>query len=140
MINADQLLAHAVGDYILQSDWMANEKTKRSAAALAHCLAYTVPFVVLVGSSGDLGILWRSWKALAVIAATHFVIDRWRLARFVVYAKNFLAPRAWWFPWSKCKGTGYEESRPPWLAVWLLIIADNVMHIAINGAALRWLS
>jgi len=24
-------------------------------------------------------------------------------------------------------------------AVWLLIIADNTAHVAINGAALRWL-
>ena len=28
MFTADQLVAHAVGDYILQSHWMATEKTK----------------------------------------------------------------------------------------------------------------
>lgn len=127
MITADQLLCHAVGDYLLQSDWMANAKTKRSIAALAHVLTYALPFL----------LLRPSVAALAVIIGTHFVIDRWRLARFAVWAKNFLGPgnRAWF----ECTATGYPPDRPPWLAVWLLIIADNVMHVAINGAALRWL-
>ena len=38
MVTADQLLCHAVGDYVLQSDWMANTKTKRSVACLVHVL------------------------------------------------------------------------------------------------------
>ena len=39
LITADQLLAHAVGDYVLQSDWMATEKATKSLAALAHAVA-----------------------------------------------------------------------------------------------------
>jgi hypothetical protein len=27
---------------------------------------------------------------------------------------------------------------PAWLAIWLMIIADNTMHIICNAAALRW--
>ena len=126
MITADQLLCHAVGDYVLQSDWMATTKTKRSVAALAHVVTYALPFL----------LLRPSLAALAVIVGTHFVIDRWRLARFVCWAKNWLGPNR---PWSECSATGYPNDRPPWMAVWLLIIADNVMHVAINGAALRWL-
>lgn len=140
MITADQLVAHAVGDYVLQSDWMANEKTKRSAAALAHVVTYSLPFL----------LLGASWFAVAAIAASHFAIDRWRLARFVVWLKNGLAPgyimgaggearRVWNYPWSLCSGTGYVSTRPPWLATWLLIIADNVMHVLCNGLALRYL-
>ena len=130
MITADQLVAHAIGDYLLQSDWMANEKTRLSAAAAIHALTYTLVFVLLTDSLA----------ALAVIAGTHFVIDRWRLARFVVFAKNFFSPAALWPRWSECSGTGYHKDRPPWLAVWLLIIADNVMHVCINAVALRWLT
>ena len=129
MITADQLLAHATGDYLLQSDWMANEKTSKSLAALAHALSYTVPFLFLTSS----------WPALAVIAGTHFVIDRWRLARYVVWAKNLLGPKRFRYSWAECKATGYHKDRPPWMAVWLLIVADNVMHVAINGLALRYL-
>lgn len=146
MITADQLVAHAIGDYVLQSDWMANEKTKKSAAALCHAGVYSLTFL----------IFHPSFVAFMVILATHFAIDRWRLARYVVYAKNFLAPKWFdfktiidgvqyaemrknWHSWADCSGTGYHKDRPAWLAVWLLIIADNVMHIVINGLALRYL-
>ena len=90
-----------------------------------------------------------SWTKSAC-CASHFAIDRWRLARYVVWAKNRLAP---WGrgelvnvgrrsgtgicvekapravppnkPWSVCKATGYDPDRPQWMTVWLLIIADN---------------
>lgn len=148
MITADALLCHVVGDYILQSDWMANTKTKRSVAALAHVLTYALPFL----------LLRPSWFALFVIVSTHFVIDRWRLARFVVWAKNFIAPAGYVevkrrqigsepvtairgrnYEWSQCKDTGYGPLTPPFMAVWLLIIADNIMHVLINGLALTYL-
>jgi hypothetical protein len=155
-ISADQLLAHAIGDYVLQSDWMALEKTKKNIAALAHALCYTLPFLFLT----------TSLPALGFIFSTHFLIDRWRLARYVVWAKNFLSPAQtlgeeisttwshpdgretvektrppviWWHPWAECVGTGYHKDRPPWLAVWLLIIADNVLHVCMNGIALKYL-
>lgn len=127
MITALQLVAHGVGDYILQSDWMATTKTSKSIPALAHVVMYTLPFLMIT----------RAWQALLFIAVTHFVIDRWRLARYVVWAKNFLAPRAAWPPpWSACSATGYPPDRPAWLTVWLLIIADNLMHVLCNGFAL----
>lgn len=156
MITADQLLAHAIGDYVLQSDWMANEKTKKSIAAVCHAVCYSLPFLIFKPSI----------VAFMVICGTHFIIDRWRLARFVVYAKNFISPNVtrtrhydevattaggvphyveritvsqWWQPWATCSATGYFNERPPWMAVWLLIIADNVMHVLINGLALRYL-
>lgn len=163
-ITGSQLVAHGVGDYILQSNWMANTKTTKSVACLAHVVTYTLPFLCLT----------FSWKALLFIAGTHFVIDRWRLARYVVWAKNFLAPK--WMtpdgssevpatlsypngvapdpanplkgatlvsvrnlPWAYCSRTGYGPETPVWLATWLMIIADNTMHAICNGIALTWL-
>jgi len=126
VITADQLVAHAVGDYILQSDWMATEKTKQNLAAAAHALTYGIPFLFLAPSP----------LALAVIIGTHFVIDRFRLARYLVWAKNWLGPNR---PWSECVATGYPADRPAWLTVWLLIIADNVLHVLINGLSLYYL-
>lgn len=41
------LLAHLVGDYLLQSDWMANEKTKRRWPAWAHAITYGLPFLLV---------------------------------------------------------------------------------------------
>ena len=50
--HADQLVAHAVGDHVLQSDWCANEKTKWSAAAAIHVAPYVVPFLLLAERGG----------------------------------------------------------------------------------------
>ena len=160
------IVCHLIGDYVLQSDWMAQTKTSRSPAAVAHALTYTLPFLVIT----------RSPLALAIIAGSHFVIDRFRLARFVCWAKNFIAPRWIDVPmklceyhsgekslregaflprpglcpmcksahrirhhsWAECSATGYHADRPPWLSVWLLIIADNTMHLVANGLALAF--
>ena len=168
------LLAHLVGDYLFQSDWMAQEKVKKSTAALAHAVTYTLPFLFLT----------RAPLALLFICITHFVIDRWRLAKYVCWAKNWLAPK--WiprdvriegvkhialvydannpqeltpglvklyrreylrnYPWAECQMSGYrigegEEAslpgaKPAWMAVWLLIITDNTLHLLCNAFAL----
>lgn len=130
MITADQLVAHAIGDYVLQSDWMASEKTKRSLAALVHAYTYSIPFLFVDGAS---------WAAIVAIVGSHFVIDRWRLARYIVWAKNLIGPVSAYRPWAECSATGYPPDRPPWMAVWLLIIADNTLHVLCNGLALAYL-
>lgn len=122
-----QLILHLIGDYVTQSDWMAQNKTKAFVPAWCHAFVYALPFNVVAST--------RGWL---VILLTHFFIDRYRLARHVVFAKNFLTPGP--FPkWEDCKATGYPSSSPPWLSVWLMIAADNTLHLAINYAALRWL-
>jgi hypothetical protein len=118
LFSADQIVAHLVGDYILQSHWMATEKVRNTLAAASHAITYTLPFAF---------ITW-SLPALALICGAHFVMDRWRLARFVVWVKNGCR-------WPMTE-TGYPEDVPQWMAVWLLIIADNVLHILINGVVL----
>lgn len=41
-------------------------------------------------------------------------------------------------PWAECSATGYHKDRPAWLAVWLLIIGDNVLHVVLNGIAFAY--
>lgn len=123
----EQLLLHLIGDYITQTDWMAREKIKRNEAAFVHAFLYSLPFVLLT----------QSLLALLVIFWSHFYIDRYRLARYVVFAKNWVTDRS--LTWSDCSATGYPSSAPVWLTTWLLIIADNTLHLSINYAALRWL-
>lgn len=123
------LLAHLVGDYLIQSDWMASEKTKKWWPAIAHGITYTIPYALVT----------QSLLALAVIAGTHIVIDHYRLARHVGWLKNQAAPKAYRSAWAESKGTGYPADKPAWMAVWLMIIADNTMHLIINAAAVLWL-
>lgn len=129
IFTADQFVAHLVGDYILQSHWMATEKTKRSFAAAIHAVCYTLPFLLIT----------QSPLALAIIVGTHFVIDRWRLARFVVWLKNWPFQSFWGHDRIRLKpltATGYQDDVPAWLSVWLLIITDNTLHIICNGLAI----
>lgn len=130
MFTADQLVAHAVGDYILQSHWMATEKTKNSVAAAVHAVTYTLPFLLITHSP----------EALAIICGTHFLVDRYRLARFVVWFKNgplkMVRTDHGWLRLKPVTATGYQEDVPAWLSVWLLIAADNIIHVIINALAI----
>jgi hypothetical protein len=128
-----QVFCHVVGDFFLQSDWQANNKYKHKLVALFHAILYTVPFLVakLLLSTG-------SWISLIVICLTHAIIDHYKLANYVGWAKNWIGferPQ----PWYLCKATGYNADRPVWLTVWLSIITDNTIHLTINYLALKYL-
>lgn len=120
------VLAHMIGDYLIQSDWMAQEKTKRWAPAILHGVSYGLPFLFLTTSP----------LALLVIVGTHILIDHYRLARHVVWFKNQFAPKNFR---PGHTATGHGENRPDFLAVWLLIIADNIIHIIINWVSVVYL-
>ena len=124
-----QLILHLIGDYLLQSDWMALNKTKCSKAAAAHAVTYSLPFLLICPSA----------EAFLVICITHFFIDRFRLARYVVFAKSRLGPKKYWHKWEDCKETGYHKDVPQWLSLWLLVACDNTIHLLINYMALEYL-
>ena len=125
----DQLLAHVLGDYVLQTDHQAQEKTRQNIPAALHALTYTAAFLPIT----------RDPRALATIATTHFFIDRYRLARYLNYAKNQAAPKQFRPPFPHLPtDTGYSPDRPPFLTVWLLIITDNFLHLTINRLALKY--
>ncbi len=157
-----QLIAHLIGDYILQSGWMALKKSKVSWICAIHCIAYTLAFTFVT----------QSWAALAVICITHFFIDRFGLARYVIYAKESMRPGGP-YPWSWCSLSGYfdvekalehvkemsererlqhwmewyasaasdpDQNRPIWIRIWLLIITDNTLHLLCNYLAIAYLT
>lgn len=114
-MNMNELLAHLVGDYILQSHWMAVNKSKRWLPAIIHGICYTLPFLLITLNP----------VAVAIICVTHIIIDRFALAKYVARVKN------WTFT-----DSGYPEETPIWLWIWLNIILDNTIHIFINHLAL----
>lgn len=146
-----QVILHLAGDYLLQSDHMSGKKRTSSAWAGFHAITYSLPF----------WLLQPSWAAWSVICGSHFLIDRFGLARYGVWAKNIvlgLWPK-WivtrfsgdsvqvdeWnkdrrrLSWENCKITGYPSEVQPWLAGTLIIVADNTIHLLINWASLEWL-
>ena len=157
LVTGDQFILHAIGDYVLQSDWQANNKTKAHFPAFCHALTYSLPFLMLTQSP----VAWLT------IFGTHFLIDRYRLARYVCWAKNVIFGRSmWWWkmagdsewssgsicppgsaishfgatlPWKDCAATGYPPDRPAWLAMWLMVACDNCLHVVINGTCIKYL-
>lgn len=150
-------LCHGAGDFMFQSSWMASQKTRSHLPALLHVAVYGTIFAA---------VLHPSLLALAVIVGTHFLIDRYRLARYACWASGWLAPwrrelrssnkealqaftqltgmsPLWWVPpnkkWSECSRTGYDPAVPAHMSDWLLILVDNLIHLSINAAALAWL-
>jgi hypothetical protein len=127
MLIAEVILAHMVGDYLLQSHWMAVEKTKHWWPAIVHGVAYGLPFLLITQN------VW----ALLVIVGTHIVIDRYRLARHVTWFKNQVGPAEFRPSWEEAKvNAGFSANTPAWLSTWLMIIADNTLHVLINIAAI----
>ncbi len=146
-----QLILHLLGDYLLQSEHMAKNKRNSSFWAGFHAIVYSLPFFLLE----------PSWFAWSMICGSHFLIDRFGLARFVVLAKNIvlgLWPQ-WllqqiyrsagrdeeWkndrqrLTWVNCRTTGYPSDVQPWLAGIMIIVSDNTIHLLINWASLQWL-
>jgi hypothetical protein len=72
------LAGHRLGDWVVQSDWQATNKTRSWAALAAHVASYHL----LMGLLLLIPILrdgWPAWKALAALtvsATTHALIHR----------------------------------------------------------------
>lgn len=150
------LLCHFVGDFWLQTDWMALNKSKKTWNCLVHVLIYTSCFFVLT----------LSWKALLFIGITHFILDRWPIIiRRLIWWKNHF-PTGYYPPYKYCDSTGYYDDSPynrrklegvdktimeadgdfGWgkprhffITIWLYIISDNTLHLICNLFALYFL-
>ena len=94
-------LAHLIGDYLMQNDWMALNKKKNTWACLAHVVTYMIPFLLT-----PLAI----WQIL-LIGLQHYLIDR---TQFVM-----------WF--MKVKGSEKFATGP--CSPWSIIVVDNILHI-----------
>jgi|SRR6478609_8390071 len=116
-----RLIAHLIGDYIIQSDYLAQAKTHRTGygvkAATAHALLYTACFLPLT----------RNPLRLAIIGVTHGLLDHYRPLPKLIHAKDkALSPRGW------------PATRPSELPFWLHIVVDNTTHLLVNEVALDW--
>jgi hypothetical protein len=67
------LVAHMIGDYFFQNNWMALNKTKNSLICGLHCLLYTLSISIICQ--------WFDWR-LFIVFFTHFIMDRFRLATY----------------------------------------------------------
>jgi Protein of unknown function (DUF3307) len=154
LLNESLIICHLIGDFVLQNHVMATRKTSSSLWCGIHVCLYTLPFLVLV----------RSPTALAIILGTHFIIDRFALAKmwtefYGVGSEGYFARRyrerfnAEWerrkreqaasifpdFATLDVKMKPDFVPPPSFLGVWLIIIVDNTFHLLINHIAVNYL-
>lgn len=124
-----ELLCHLVGDYVFQNHWMATQKVNSVLVAMIHAIFYTIPFVVMF----DLDLV-----QIALICLTHAFIDHFRVAKLWCDFWGIGNPGKVMPLFSKLTFVSNEVA-PPFLGVWLLIIVDNTLHLAINHLAINYL-
>lgn len=132
------ILAHLLGDYVLQTDSMAQRKVASWRWALTHAAMYSVPYAALAFVlHGRVDWAWAA--TVLVIGGTHAVIDRYRLAKHLVWLVNHTLPHddRDRYPWAEAReNQGYRASSPAWMRTWLMIIVDNTAHLVINAVAI----
>lgn len=97
------LIAHLIGDYILQNDWMALNKKRSTLHCSVHVALYSLTVWAMTGLP-----IW----AMAIVAVTHFVQDRTEIVR-------------WWM--NSVGQKSFAENLGPWS----VIIVDNVWHLIV---------
>lgn len=106
------ILAHFIGDFLLQSDWMATGKKKSSLICTIHVTLYMTPFLLT-----DLG-----WLQLSLIAAQHWLQDR---TKFIVW-------------YCKLMGIFQSEFKQDVLP-WGHFVIDQIFHFIWMWAVINYL-
>jgi hypothetical protein len=85
------MLGHFVGDYLLQNQWMAINKSKPGwlghYACSVHVLLYTLAIALFVTPPNTLPKS-KWFLFLLAVAVPHWIIDRWSLANYILRFKN----------------------------------------------------
>lgn len=71
------VICHLIGDYVLQTDFIAKTKGTNWYHLFVHCALYIVPFIIVFG---------LSWK-IFFLFAVHMIVDplkaRWNKTTYV---------------------------------------------------------
>ncbi len=113
------LMAHLIGDWLLQNEWQAQNKSRNWFALLSHIAIYhIVVFVFLY-----LGTGLRLVPVLCVVgglAIAHSVLDRQVAVKWLMRTLRLTVNR--------------DPER------WLAIVVDQVLHLLLLGASSLYLS
>lgn len=104
------LLGHLIGDFLLQTSWMAQYKASRWLPLLTHVIVYTVVVSLMGYLSGGLSII-----GIGIIFIGHIILDR---RTFVEFWVNRI---------QGAKGQAKD---------WLMIVTDQIFHIILLVVAI----
>lgn len=97
------LVGHLVGDFLLQTRWMADNKARQLTPLLVHALVYTGAVAAFAYLGGGLSLL-----AILAVLLSHVIIDR----------RNFTCF------WVKHINKADD-------LLWMKIVVDQVWHILV---------
>ncbi|TDA67200.1 MAG: DUF3307 domain-containing protein [Clostridia bacterium] len=101
------LVGHLVGDYLVQTSWMANNKASQWLPLLAHVVVYTACVYLFSLPAGGIG-----YSGLALILIAHVILDHRRVV-------------IWWVR------TVCQADDIPWMAV----VVDQSWHALVLALA-----
>ncbi|MBM6617043.1 DUF3307 domain-containing protein [Bacillus suaedaesalsae] len=104
------LIGHLIGDFLLQTSWMAQYKATRWIPLLSHVTVYTAVVSLMGYFSGGL-----SFTGIAIIFIGHIILDRRTFVEF------------WVSRIQMAKGQSKD---------WLMIVADQIFHIILLFVAI----
>ena len=67
------IFGHLVGDFLLQTNWMALNKKKNIMACIAHCIVYSI--IVLLFTSAYIFSFFQYVSLFFLVFASHFILD-----------------------------------------------------------------
>lgn len=127
------LLAHFIGDYVLQNNAMAKYKTSNTKVAFIHGFIQGLLLEIVVMAFYPNTIWWVVYTIFLITWLSHSYIDRYRLAKPIIWAINQIAPKSERYPWYKAKeNNGHSFGTPNYMSNWLMIIFDNTLHLTIT--------
>lgn len=122
---ASAIIGHLVGDYLLQNDWMSQNKKRNPAICCIHAWLWTLSVIIFTG--------WWTLGVASVLFLTHFfqdhtnIITKWMQ---LIGQKNFM----------KSDEFDLTDMRViPRLGPWSIIVVDNVWHLVTIWLVWRFL-
>jgi len=88
---AKLLLAHLIGDYFVQTDWMAMNKTKNTLDGWSACFFHSALYSLVIMIAMTIGAHYSTVTCLEVfgfVFLTHFPIDKFSLAKYLLKLKG----------------------------------------------------
>jgi len=134
-------LGHLAGDYLLQNEWMAMNKSKNNwigwFSALVHCIIYTLAICLFMWNFDP---IW-----MVVVFLTHFPIDKFSLAEKYMHVikgkgmRDYVKKDGWmddlvYIKPAKKELNRYDMLEGGFTAI-VYTVTDNALHLILMWGA-----
>lgn len=105
----EQIICHLIGDYFLQNNWMALNKTRNPLACIVHCFLYTLPFLFIT----------TNIYQLLLIFTAHIIVDGSNIVKGI--------------------SSITLKGAPEHVVFFISVVRDNTVHLICNYLILKYI-